>query len=449
MNKLISVLILLLGSFQLLPAQPKPTKALIQTVTKASAASTAARQTNAAIKSLQTGLTAAGTAAANRVTAPRRSPLPFEPDYIPETLFDPNDVEFRISPQAVILDRYDELFKHFEYSFKSQETLSREKADYAKQARKALFAPLPSATRPHELKYVYHLPETMFSEYNELYSNIQVFHPYLCSKLLPLLSASAPRWNPDEKRLLDGELTNMSNKIHDLMKHMQKLDPILSRILTDINWGREILFDMPGQLVAGDISRPKPFNLNEYRLVSPLDASPRLAIFNDDFFFSPDKARRAAEEFCAQIPSGLRIAVLNDNPKHTAQYVSWQNEGIFSNGITVENFPSVGDFLQAHYKQPFGLILTDYFIPGGGGDFLVKILRNRRDETPIILQSYAGDNTSAWDKTRPDASLEQEYLRGYDGELPGNDDFFSTRGYLYVLEGLRNFYLSHPNAVVR
>lgn len=443
MNKFISIFLLLTCSLPPLCAQPKPSRGLVQALKKAPSAAAAARPANTALKALQTSAASSAKTAAGLANLPKRHPLPFEPDYIPETLFDPNDVEFRISPQAVILDKYDDLFKRFEYNFKSEETLSREKAAYAKQARQALTAPLPAPTAPYELIHVYHLPEAMLPQYRRLQADIEIFHPYLCNKLLPFLGASAPQWNPAEKRTLDSELMELSNKINKLMKHMQNLDPLLSRTLTNINWAREILFDMPGQLVVTNIPRPKPFNLNEYRLISPLDASPRLAIHNDDYFFSSEKARQAAAQFCEQIPAGLRIAVLNDNPAHIGQYVSWQNDGIFSNGITVETFVSIGDFIQSHYENPFSLILTDYFIPGGGGDFLVKILRNRRDATPVILQSYAGQNTSAWDMTRSASSLEKDYYKGYDGELPGNDDFFSSRGYLYVLEGIRNFYLLH------
>ncbi|MGN0017274.1 MAG: response regulator [Candidatus Avelusimicrobium sp.] len=440
MKKLICLLLPLACCSQALYAQVKPGKALVKAVSNAPAQ--AAKATQAAIQTGTVLGTVARAAAKTQFSHPERiRPLPFEPGYTPDEIFDPNDIEFRLTPQTVILDRYDELFKHFEYNFKTDETFSREKALYAKEARSALLAPLPAPTDPYKLVHSYHLPPEMLEEYDVFYSYVKTFHPYLCNQLMPFLAASAPRWNPSEKRALDEDLASLSLKIQNLLRHMHNTDPLISRIITDINWAREILFDMPGQLVVPHLKRPAPFNLNEYRLVPPAGASPRLAILDDTYFFSPDKARSAAEELCAQIPAGLKIAVLNDNPAHINQYAAWQNGRLFTNGITVQTFTSVGEFMQKHNQSRFDLILTDYFIPGGGGNLLVKTLRNNRDNTPILLQSYTGEGTSAWDMTRSPQALEKDYMAGYDGELPGNDDFFSRRGYLYVLEGIRNFYL--------
>lgn len=440
MKKLICLFLPLACCCQSLHAQVKPGKALVKAVSNAPVQ--AAKATQAAVQTTAALSSVARAAAKTQLSQPERiRPLPFEPGYMPDEIFDPNDIEFRLSPQAVILDKYDELFKRFEYNFKTEETIARERAIYTKEARNALLAPLPEPTDPYKLVHSHHLPPEMLDEYHRFYVYVQSFHPYLCNRLLPFLTVSAPQWNPSEKRELDDNLAALSLKVSHLLEHMHNMDSLISRVITDINLAREILFDMPGQLVVPQLKRSVPFNLNEYRLVPPLDASPRLAIFNDDFFFSSDKARGAAEELCKQIPSGLKIAVLNDNPAHIKQYMTWQNSQVFTNGLTVQTFTSVGDFIQSHNQSRFDLILTDYFIPGGGGNLLVKTLRNNRDNTPVLLQSYAGEGISAWDMTRPPQSLEKDYMAGYDGELPGNDDFFSRRGYLYVLEGIRNFYL--------
>ncbi len=442
MNKFIYPFILFTVCFQAAHAQVKPGKNLVKAARKVPVTAAQAAQKAATVSTIAiTRAAAAGRIAFAADAATGIHPLPFESGSNNQL---PNETDnFYISPQSVILDEYDKRFSLFEYNVKAEEAFSPEKIAYAKQARAALQADLPQPTDAQKLTRYYRLPDNMVEQYQHIYSRATEMQPYLRGQLLPLLQPAAPKRNPQEVREIDDQLSRLADEISQITKHMFNIDPFLAGVIDRINWSREILFDIPGQLVKSNLARPYAFSPDAHRLISPLGAAPRLAIRNDDFFFSKEKALQAAHELSAQIPAGLRIAFLNDRDDFREPYLIWQNIGAFANGITVEVFDSVNGFMQAHAQQPFDFVLTDYFIPGGGGNFLVKTLRDRQDDTPVILQSYSGEGTTAWQKTRDENLLEKDYQQGYDGFLPTNDDFFSSRGYLYVLEGIRNFYLYH------
>lgn len=436
MRSLLLASIILLTSLSPAQAQLKPARGLVKAITSTPAV---AASSSKVISNLPKTTAAVSWGIAGMRSTDEMEALYCAPAAVQES--------FRCSPQAVILDKYDKMFHYGAPLISAVDIPSPERALYIKQARAALLAPFPDITPTDHLVHYYKLSPALVGQYQDLYQQIYQFHLYILKRLKFSLASSAPQWTPMEKQEFDAELTQVDAAVQNMLKHMGGLDPALEQIMTDIQWSRELISNMPGQFVLQDIKRTEPFNLNQYCLFSAPGMWPRHAIRNDDLFFNPALARQTAAQFCSQLPANLKVAVLNDSPRYTSQYENWTQEGVFTNGLTVSTFLSVNDFLRVHRQQPFDIILTDYFIPGGGGNLLVKLLRSERDFTPVILHSYAGEGHNAWEITRPQESLQKEYNLGYDAFLPTNDDFFSSRGYLYILEGLRNFYAAqklHP-----
>lgn len=433
MKKTTAVLIMLLTALPPLSAQIKPTRALLQAVKETPSAAAAA---SASVKKLSPALTKAATTSWGiseaRTAAYNRDPL--YNSYLDE------DDGFSCSEQSVILDRYDRIFSYGAPQSAAIEVPSAKRFLYIKQARTALNEPFPDITPADQLVRYYKLNPAQMQQYQNLYNKIEQFHLYIQKSMTPFLASTAPTWPATEKQAFDRELSAMEKEVHDMLAHMGGVDPTLERILTDIQWSRELVSNLPGHFVMQNIERPIPFNFKRYCLFSAPTAWPLYAIRQDELFLNPGAARATAREFCAQLPANLKVAVINDTPLFTAQYDKWKQEGIFTNGMTITTFSSLNDFLKEHRKNRFDIVLTDYFVPGGGGNLLVKLMRAEQDFTPVLLHSYAGDEHSAWQITRSEEALRKEYLMGYDGFLPTNEDFFAARGYLYVLEGLRNFF---------
>ena len=317
---------------------------------------------------------------------------------------------------------------------------------YNSQTREALLKLFPAPQPPYQLEDWERFSQQDVAEYMKLYKDIRAFHRYLLQKLWPLLSNfRREKIAPEEKTLIADQIAILKNRIYKQLSKMNSLDPAFERMLTDMDLAREVLFDLKGQLVRHQAVHEKPFDEKEFRLFPPEGIAPRFAVRQDENIFSTQQSLQTAKQLCLQLPSNLHVAVLNDDPANARQYARWENAGAFSNGITFTHFSSVNQFLEfIKEKQRFDIILTDFYIPGGGGDFLVKFLREQKDTTPVLFHSYAGGNTVAWQTPRQNAFLYRLYDTGYDGYLPSNDDFFTDRGYLYVLEGLRNFHLAHP-----
>ena len=336
------------------------------------------------------------------------------------------------------------LYQRLERRLRQAVVLSPADRIYNEHTREALIKPFPAPQPPYQLEDWERFSQQEVAAYFALYRDMREFHTYLVQKMVPLLSYFRPgKLAPEEKQLLADQISSFRQRIDQQLSKMVSLDAALARMLTDMNLAMEVMFDMKGQLVPHRIQRQKPFDENTFRLLPPEQAAPRLAVRDEKNLFSSAQALRTAQTLCAQLPADLHIAVLNDDPANTRQYERWQQAGAFSNGLSFTHFSSVNQFLASVKSgHPFDLILTDYYIPGGGGDFLVKILREQHDDTPILFHSYSGGNTSAWQKPRNEAFLKRLYETGYDGYLPTNDDFFTNRGHLYVLEGLRNFFLT-------
>ena len=292
MRQLLLVSIILLTFLSPVYAQLKPTRGLIKALTSTPAAAPSKTVSKALPKAAATSWGIEG----------MRSTDEMEALYCPPAAVQES---FRCSPQAVILDKYDQMFNYGAPLVSAVEIPSPERALYIKQARAALMAPFPDITPTDHLVHYYKLSPALVGQYQDLYQQIYQFHLYILKRLKFSLASSAPQWTPTEKQEFDAELTQVDTAVQDMLAHMGGLDPALERIMTDIQWSRELISNMPGQFVLQDIKRTEPFNLNQYCLFSAPGMSPRHAIRNDDLFFNPALARQTAEQFCSQLPANV------------------------------------------------------------------------------------------------------------------------------------------------
>lgn len=148
------------------------------------------------------------------------------------------------------------------------------------------------------------------------------------------------------------------------------------------------------------------------------------------------KHSQKARELGREIPPGMRIALVNDQPLQHEAVHSWNKKGFFPPGTQIISFLGVPEFEQAYAGGArFDLIITDLVMPNGGGYSLIFKLRQQDVSTPVI----------AWTGFSERDQLAQElYNFGFDGMIPARGSVFSftgPEGYLPFIESLRNYFL--------
>ncbi len=134
-----------------------------------------------------------------------------------------------------------------------------------------------------------------------------------------------------------------------------------------------------------------------------------------------------------QLPSGLRVAVLNDRPSVLENMQKSHQNGIFVRGGTLDCF-SQADALIASVRggKEYDLIITDIIVPGGGGYYVTKELR---------LDGFSGAIIALSAYERDDSMGMEMFERGFDGmlNLPiafEHSPFWESD----VLRGLNNYF---------
>ena len=125
------------------------------------------------------------------------------------------------------------------------------------------------------------------------------------------------------------------------------------------------------------------------------------------------------EQLHIDLPAGadkVSIAVVNDEEDMFYAFSDAKDLGYFPAYYEFVYFTNVTDFLAAHKQAPFHLIFTDYFVPGGSGDLIVKQLRqgllsDKVDYTPIVFNSKM--------RLFPD-QVKQLYDEGYSAHFPAS-----------------------------
>lgn len=192
-----------------------------------------------------------------------------------------------------------------------------------------------------------------------------------------------------------------------------------------------------------------PYAANELTLPSHLRRTDRKFVAKEFFLYGPDgrppylkrnswlgEIRNAyrAKKIAAGIPTGMRIAFLNDlSPVEYAVY-SWYRRGLFPKDTQLFTYRSVHDFERALERGvQFDLVITDLVMANGGGYALIAQFRRHNNTTPVLALSAFSEE---------DAHAQTLFDMGFDGMLSTHGGGFAldASGYLTLLNALNNYY---------
>lgn len=143
-------------------------------------------------------------------------------------------------------------------------------------------------------------------------------------------------------------------------------------------------------------------------------------------------AQEEREKLLNQLPSGLRIAFLNDDWTPRANFQSWAAKGYLGKGAELDVFYDGDDLLDKLYNgKKYDLIITDLMVPNGGSEMMPQLRKLDKKVTVIACSK----------SRRGEESEEDLFKYGFDGYL-----WYSPRlndkqyGYLEYLRGMANYY---------
>lgn len=265
-------------------------------------------------------------------------------------------------------------------------------------------------------------------EYNRVAQHFKAFKKEADSFLYYQANSSEKRTlHPKEISYWSAQIDDMARELDLICRRVDADDPFLSfadEYLTYARWAvyphaKDIYFVTPLPPREDRI-----FVQDEFFLHSPVETSHRWEL-----------ASSRAKRVSAQLPAGLRVAVVNDFYFFRQRVNELHRKGwLFADG-TLETYAGADDLLENMLKKgkQFDVIFTDIIISGGGGGYyLASELRQRGYNGVIIsLSSYPESET-----------LGQEmFERGIDGMIPlkGGDEY--KRGWpADVMQKLLNHY---------
>lgn len=280
----------------------------------------------------------------------------------------------------------------------------------------------------------------------------------------------------EERAQINKMIATVRFKISPLVQSINK-DPYL--LVQQKYWDR--MFGAFNPLLKGVLAKPmaifrqdnREFVLSEFSLHNPDGSSPYLpksdsmiagestAEEDDDFdeeqysgtpmALQRQAARRAAERTHQQqmiqlaeqerdqlletIPTGLRVAVINDDLLPLLNFQGWAKNGYLGKDATVSTFRDGFSFLkEIKAGARYDIVITDLVLPDGG----VAMMEDFRilDSKAIVFASskfYPGDGD--------DHSAQDLFNFGMDGYVWNNTNLNEGAfGYLQYLRQLNNYY---------
>lgn len=238
---------------------------------------------------------------------------------------------------------------------------------------------------------------------------------------------------PAELAALDLRISQVEEQLalSALAFHDKPLDAARKYLLQ----ARRILnpFAAPGELLPPVHLRrnDRKFVFQEFFLHGQDGSSPRLKS-NRWLAGLTDVSR--AKTLSQSIPSGLKIAFVNDRDYLGGALVAWYRKGLFPEGTKLSTYFRLKDIQRDLADgKTFDLIITDLVMEDGGGYALVSKLRQNNSTTTVIaLSAYGEDEVRA----------RELYDLGFDGMLSTRDGGFplDANGYLTLLNALKNYY---------
>lgn len=146
----------------------------------------------------------------------------------------------------------------------------------------------------------------------------------------------------------------------------------------------------------------------------------------------PEDAEKERAALLEQIPSGLRIALINDDTLPRINFESWGKKGYLGRGAKIEVFPDGNGFMeQIRNGVTYDLVITDLLVPYGGIAMMPQL--RAKDSKTIVIASSKFD--------RGEEDEEKLFNLGFDGYLWYNTNLNEgAYGYIEYLRALKNYF---------
>ncbi len=326
---------------------------------------------------------------------------------------------------------------------------------------------LSRETPPHNANriplYLLHsVPEQTLNylqtRYNKLLQSIQKARSYIVPKIVyASLPGEGTQISPQETKHITTETSDILYKIK-LLRTSLPDDPFLKK--QEVYWGTVFegfnpllkgLIVKNEQLPRTDLRKlvKKEFNLfnpdgTDYLLprsetlirdpddVEELDSYAYVRMQMRNPPITQEAAAVEREKLLDQIPSGLRIAFINDDTLPRVNFEGWAKKGYLGRGATLKAFKDGGQFLSELEKGvPYDLVITDLLVPEGGLAMMPQLRQMAPHLTVIASSKY----------DRGEEDEEMLFKAGIDGYLWYNTNLNSgAYGYIEYLRAMKNYY---------
>lgn len=176
---------------------------------------------------------------------------------------------------------------------------------------------------------------------------------------------------------------------------------------------------------------------SETLLVDPdeLDEMDSYAAVREKMRNPPIKPEDAAAERAVlldQIPSGMRIALINDDTLPRVNFQGWARAGYLGHNATIDTFADGDGFMENVRKGVrYDLVITDLLVPNGGIAMIPKF--RILDTKAVVIASSKFD--------RGEEDRDKLFNMGFDGYLWYNTNLNEgAYGYIEYLRAMKNYF---------
>lgn len=232
--------------------------------------------------------------------------------------------------------------------------------------------------------------KALLAEYNELIKRFEALRKETDTALY-YVKNKLSRWDFSSRKKLSEELLQLRQE----MLLFQAQNKVGSALQPGIDWlenALEIIFPAQRGRVLEMPIFPRPDRVYKQREFFLRDANGRSFDKPLSFASSAQKQQWLAQQK-AQLPAGLRVAVLNDDAVILSNYKTWLANGGLGKDSHWSFYSKMDEFLAELDKGvQFDLILTDLNFADGGAHYFVSWMRANGDiRTPVIASSSFAD----------------------------------------------------------
>lgn len=317
---------------------------------------------------------------------------------------------------------------------------------------------------PEELKpYLLHsVPKETYTYIQERYSDLISKTQQAAKRIAPLIVYSSlpnegTRLSPEAVGELSDIMYPIILQIHELRTALPK-EPFLQK--QQEAW--EQAFTMVNPLLACVVIHPseistrvdREFDTKEFNLYNPdgtdylLPRSETLLVDPDEMDemesyaavrekmrnppIKPEAAEAERTVLLNQLPSNMRIALVNDDLLPRINFEGWAKKGYLGHNATIETFKNGNDFMtQVRNGGKYDLVITDLIVTFGGLTMLPE-LRSLDKEVVVIVSSK---------NDRGDDDPAKMFNLGADGYMWYTNNLNEgAYGYIEYLRAMRNYF---------